>query len=428
MNDFARFQRLLKTVIGKTEPNHSGSRNPDMYSGLVKRRLLGTSRSDGYQRLAEIGRLGLAKIPNFKGSWQAQIMMVHGRENMGQSKSVGSRMAPNKPVQSISAATKLANVTKFHNFKRSYEVTKMGTTRASKKLVQVLNRSGFYPSYPFLHKSIIYLSKDSIKVAIRAANDPTKLHLLAYDNFNWMKHAFEVSATHGSVTHDQVLAILIEFSLPHGSLPETAKELSSIDNFALTAGTHHIIPAHQALGEILPNYIDQAQFSRNSTIQVAHILAESVKAWSHHSSEIPKLTDPHALPACKTGEYFLPTYDQEQSSTRHHLKNGTGGYLGIASQQLVLLRFLDVVFRALVLKAAMTVLDLKFPDNLGQKITEEGFMSIATQITTPLLMPSLDRLEADCVKTVPGNAPSGHAVLLMHKLMTLREMRHAIKY
>jgi hypothetical protein len=43
-------------------------------------------------------------------------------------------------------------------------------------------------------------------------------------------------------------------------------------------------------------------------------------------------------------------------------------------------------------------------------------------------MPSLDRLEADGVKTVPGNTPSGHAVLLMHDLMTLREMRHAIKH
>ncbi|KAJ7325836.1 hypothetical protein DFH08DRAFT_968479 [Mycena albidolilacea] len=41
-------------------------------------------------------------------------------------------------------------------------------------------------------------------------------------------------------------------------------------------------------------------------------------------------------------------------------------------------------------------------------------------------MPSLDRLEADGVKTVPQTP--GHAILLMHDLMTLREMRHAIKH
>ncbi|KAJ7319279.1 hypothetical protein DFH08DRAFT_1034962, partial [Mycena albidolilacea] len=45
-----------------------------------------------------------------------------------------------------------------------------------------------------------------------------------------------------------------------------------------------------------------------------------------------------------------------------------------------------------------------------------------------LLVPLLDRPEADGVKTVPGNTPSGHAVLLMLDLMTPRKMRHAIKH
>jgi hypothetical protein len=53
-------------------------------------------------------------------------------------------------------------------------------------------------------------------------------------------------------------------------------------------------------------------------------------------------------------------------------------------------------------------------------------MSLCSQIKPQLLMPSLDRLEADGVRTVPGT-PSGHAILLMHDLMTLREMCHAIK-
>jgi hypothetical protein len=44
------------------------------------------------------------------------------------------------------------------------------------------------------------------------------------------------------------------------------------------------------------------------------------------------------------------------------------------------------------------------------------------------VLPSLDALEADGIKTTMGNTVSGHAVLLMFNLMTLREMRHAIKH
>ncbi|KAJ6545288.1 hypothetical protein B0H19DRAFT_955252 [Mycena capillaripes] len=369
--------------------------------------------------------------------------------------------------------------------------------RASKKLVKVLNHYGFCSSYPFLNKSVIYLTKDSNRLSINVANDPTKLLLLPYDNFNWMKHAWETSATHGSVTHDQVSALLVVLHLPPGSPPETAKQLASIDNFSVTAGTRHRLPEHQSLSEILPSRLDQVQFSHNSAIHIAWIL--------------------------KTEEYFLPTYDQEQSSTRGNMlvmehyyrdvlampkktfeerfgfllgdrlttararaaqdqraldrsedridhlsgfamlsgimhicmnmisnigKNYWGGADkdGVSLQTLLQqlpnrsdinlrkidfyawLRFLDVVLRALVLKAAISVLDLKSAEDLGQKLTDEGFMSLCSQITARFLMPSLDRLEADGVKTVPGNTPSGHAVLLMHDLMTLREMRHAVKH
>jgi hypothetical protein len=377
--------------------------------------------------------------------------------------------------------------------------------RASKKLVTILNHYGFCSSYRFSNKSVIYVTKDSIQLAINIANDPTKLHLLPYDNFNWMKHAWETSATHGSVTHDQVSALLVVLRLPPGSPPEMAKQLASIDSFTITAGTRHRLPPHQSLSEILPNHADQGQFSRNSTIHVGWILVDAVQAWSKHRSFIPQFFDPDALPAEKAEECFLPTYDQEQSSTRGNMlvmghyfrdvlampkeifeerfgfllgdrlttararaaqdqrsldrsedridhlssfamlsgvmhicmnmisnigKNYWGGTDKDGVSLITLLqklpnrnninlrkidfyawlRFLDVVLRALVLKAAMSVLHVKLPEELGQRMTDEGFMSLCSQITSQFLMPSLDRLEADGVKTVPGNTPSGHAV------------------
>jgi hypothetical protein len=42
-------------------------------------------------------------------------------------------------------------------------------------------------------------------------------------------------------------------------------------------------------------------------------------------------------------------------------------------------------------------------------------------------MPSVDRLEADGVKILQGHTESGHAVLLAHDLMTMRDMRDSIK-
>ncbi|KAJ7017268.1 hypothetical protein C8F04DRAFT_979707 [Mycena alexandri] len=448
-----RLQRILKVVIGKTEPKHEASRNPDMGRAMVTSMIL---------------------------NLRSRLTTYHGVMN--------SLM--------------------------------LWDNRASKKLVKVLNRYGFCTSYPFLNKSVTYLTRDSIQLAINVANNPTKLLLLPYDNFNWMKHAWEPLATHGSVTHDQVSALLVVFRLPPGA---NAERLASVENFAQTAGTRHRLPAHQALQEIMPNQADQAHFSHNSTIHVAHILSEAVKGWVAHGRSIPDFFDPFALAAEKDEEYFLPTFDQEQSSTRGNMlvmahyflnvlkmpkkifeerfgfllgdrlttararaaqdqraldrsedaadhlsslamlsgimhicmnminnigKNNWGGADSdsVSLQTLIKLlpnrsdinlrkidfyawlRFLDVVLRALVLKAAMSVLNLTSLEQLGQQLTDEGFMSLCGQVTTRFLLPSTDCLEADGIKTIPGNTASGHAVLLMHDLMTLREMRHAVKH
>ncbi|KAJ7257349.1 hypothetical protein C8J57DRAFT_1074436 [Mycena rebaudengoi] len=366
--------------------------------------------------------------------------------------------------------------------------------RAPKRLVHILSGYGFSSSYSFLQKYVSQVSSDAIKIAIRAANDPSKITMLPYDNFNWTNHAWETSATHGTVTHDQVSALLVVLPCPPNT---TAAALTSITNFESTIRTRHRLPAHQSLSEILPDQADQSAFFQNSVLHIAHILAE--------------------------GEYFLPTYDQEQSSTRGNMlvighyytdilrmpkslfeqrnyfllgdrlttararaaqdqraldrsedridnfssfdtlsgimhvcmnqvnnigKNACGGEdRDSVSLQTLLsklpnrsdinlrkidfyawLRFLDVVLRALVLKAAMTILHLQSPAELGQRFTHEGFMSLCTQISSQLLMPSVDKLEAEGIKKLLGHTASGHAVLLMHDLMTIREMRHAVKH
>ncbi|KAJ7802254.1 hypothetical protein B0H14DRAFT_3092260 [Mycena olivaceomarginata] len=344
------------------------------------------------------------------------------------------------------------------------------------------------------------VSKDGVQIARNIANNPEKLLLLPYDNFNWTKTVWEAAATHGNISHDQVSALLVVLALPDGVPPTEAARIAGVDNFAQTARTRHRMSADQALEEILPTAEAQHTFSDNAIKHVGHILCDEVEGLGSHRKDISDFFDPHALPSKRTEEYFLPTYDQEQSSTRGnmlviehyfcdilgipkevfeerfffllgdrlttardraaqdqravdrseyrvdhlssfevtsgimHCKNTWGGANKDAVSLLTLLeklpnrtninlrkidfyawlRFLDTVLRALVLRAAMVVLgvsDLKHE-----------------KIVTEFLLPSLDSLEAEEIKTLPGSTQCGNAVLLMHDLMTLREIRHAIKY
>ncbi|KAJ7827097.1 hypothetical protein B0H13DRAFT_2374013 [Mycena leptocephala] len=381
--------------------------------------------------------------------------------------------------------------------------------RVPKRVVQTLNRYGFCTSYLYQSKAVVSVSKDGVRIARHVANDPEKLILFPYDNFNWMQTAWEASATHGSISHDQVSALLVVLALPKGSPPGEAARLAGVENFAQTAKTRHLIPPDQALEEILPTALDQRTFADNAMKHVADILY---------------FFDPYALNDTQTEEYFLPTYDQEQSSTRGNMlvighyfvdvlqipkvifedrnffllgdrlttardraaqdqravdrsehridhlssfeaisgimhfvlnkiqnlgKNTWGGANKDAVSLLTLLeklpnrtninlrkidfyawlRFLDTVLRALVLRAAMVILDVASPSELSrQKLSSNEFKALCLRIVAEFLLPSIDRLEADEVKNLPGSTQSGNAVLLMHDLMTIREMRHAIKH
>jgi hypothetical protein len=96
----------------------------------------------------------------------------------------------------------------------------------------------------------------------------------------------------------------------------------------------------------------------------------------------------------------------------------------------VWLHFLDVVLRALVIKAVISQFSFLSSSQLAQKLemTTDTFMDICAQVVDVFILSPMDRLAADGIKKLRGNTTSGHAVLMMHDLMTMREMRHAVKH
>jgi hypothetical protein len=396
--------------------------------------------------------------------------------------------------------------------------------RVPKRVIQMLNHLGFCASHTFQGRAVIQLGKDAVRVARSVARDPTKLKLLPYDNFNWMSRAWEVSATHGSVQHDQVSAMLVVLNQPHGPNAPTATHLADVERFGATAGTRHQMAAEDALEAILPNSSDQHTFREMAILHIAYILSEDVKCFSKFRSTLPKFHDPKAIPLHKTEQYYLPTFDQEQASTRgnmivlrhyflevlalpksvfetvmffilgdrlttardraaqdqravdrskfrvDHLSSFTviSGLMHVCMNKMqnigrnmwgtkdrddvslltlrdllpnrsninlhkhdfyAWLRFLDAILRSLAIIAAMAALNItKTTEFDAQAVSEDEFMSLCTRIVDTYVIPSPDRLEADGIKTVEGDTVSGHAVLMMFDLMTLREMRHAIKH
>ncbi|KAJ7626744.1 hypothetical protein B0H17DRAFT_1188009 [Mycena rosella] len=397
--------------------------------------------------------------------------------------------------------------------------------RVPKRLVQTLNRYGFCTSYLYQIKAVGIVSKDAVMLARSVANDPEKLLLLPYDNYNWRETAWETSEMHGNISHDKVSALLVVLDLPPNLLPGEAGRLASVNNFAQTARTRHHIPPDEALEGILPTDVDQRTFADNAVKHVGQILCDEIAALSSHRNDLPEFFDPHALPAAKTEEYFLPTYDQEQSFTRgdmlviehyypgpvlrmpkeffesqyafllgdrlttahdraaqdqravdhsehrvDHLSSfevlsgimyvvmnqiqsmgknawgsGTADLVGLSTLLSKLpnrkninlrkidfyawLRFMDAVLHALVLRAVMVVLNVSPPQGLEKlHLSASAFETLCNKIVAQFLLPSIDCLEAEEVKTLPGSTESGNAVLLMHDLMTLREMHHAIEH
>ncbi|KAJ2930942.1 hypothetical protein H1R20_g6161, partial [Candolleomyces eurysporus] len=206
------------------------------------------------------------------------------------------------------------------NYHASMNSLLMWDNRVPKRCVIALNRLGVTASYPFQCRAVLSLGKDSIAQARAGANDPSKIKVFPYDNFNWVKKAHEASALHGSVQHDQVSALLV-IAPPVGEGTEglTAQQIMSVDSLKATEGRRHELPPQKALADILPSLEDHQEFRRNAILHVAQMLAEELSPVSTFGSEIPVFTDPKAIPTHKTEEYYLPTFDQEQGSIRGNM-------------------------------------------------------------------------------------------------------------
>lgn len=394
-----------------------------------------------------------------------------------------------------------------------------------KRLIEAFNHVGFSASYKFQVRAVGALSKDVQRVARLVANDPENLIGLPYDNFNWRQWAREVSALHGSVQHDQVSAMIIIAHIPEALRMYSARHFADIKRFDALIGTRLNMPAEQSLREIIPNHEDLAMFRHNAILHVATLLCDDLPACKRLKPRVPPLTDTSAITPHRTHRYYLPTFDQEQSSTRgnmvvlehyflkvlampkdvfqrikvfvlgdrlttardraaqdqrsvdispfrfdhlscfemlgglmHYSLNmiqnfgrvywGTGDTtdplsLKVLRQELPnrteinvrkydfygWLRFLQVVLRALVVSAALAEMKCKLED-AHYKVNNWEYSDLeklATSVVDNYLLPAIDGLEEDGVKTVLGNTVSGHGTLLLHDLMTLHEMRNAVK-
>ncbi|KAF5335323.1 hypothetical protein D9611_011724 [Ephemerocybe angulata] len=208
-----------------------------------------------------------------------------------------------------------SRVTNYHGVMNSLL---LWDNRVPKRLVQTLNNLGMTVSYPAQCRAVASLSKSSVQLAREAANDPTKIKMFPYDNFNWMKKTYEASATHGSVQHDEVSALLVILPTPSGTA--TAKEIVDIAAFKALEGTrHNLQPPQKSLEDIMPSLEDHHTFRRNCILHIARALVDEIKSLSHLSSRLPEFEDVHAMKVTKTEEHYLPTFDQEQGSTRGNM-------------------------------------------------------------------------------------------------------------
>ncbi len=410
---------------------------------------------------------------------------------------------------------------------------------APKRLVQILNHLGFCSSYEYQGRAVVRLGEDALRLARLAANNDELMKLLAYDNFNWRSFAWEISATHGTLQHDQVSALLIILRAARDtrlaregvsgpSLPLLARNVMNIGRFDAGFGRRHELSPEASLQRILPTLDDQQQFRRAVIIHIQSILASDTGPFARFHATVPKFDDPHAIVPHKTERHWLPTFDQEQGSTRgnmqvlehylldvlrmrrdifeeqaivvlgdrlttardraaqdqraldrstdradhlssiklasgmmhqclnmviniarnhlgdksnndavslHTLRNHLPNREGLNLNKVdfyAWLRFLDVVLRALTITACLVVLDV--PDTGSslktavEHFTPSEFHALCIDIADQFFLASPNSLEAQSVKRISGDTVNGHAVSLAHSLVTLREMRNAIKY
>ncbi|KAI0764478.1 hypothetical protein BC629DRAFT_1293531 [Irpex lacteus] len=400
-------------------------------------------------------------------------------------------------------------------------------TGASKRLIQILNHLGFCMSYDVQGRAITALTKDTNRVSREAAQDEDSAKELAYDNYNWRKVAREVSALHGSIQHDQVSAMLVILKVPSFISARTVPEIMDIRRFDERFGARHKVPMAESLQSISPSFEDHRNFRMAIILHIQEILVHDLKPFSRFCHSLRGFEDPKAIIPHVTQRHFLPTFEQEQGSTRgnmvvlsHYLEDVLqipkshferqaivvlGDRLTTARDRaaqdqravdrstdrsdhlssLVLstgmmhqclnmimaiarvtfgdtssndnislltlrnklpnreglnlkkvdfyawLRFLEVVLRALIVAAVYAHLETKQLSDIVEAtrtFTLNDFPTLCTDLADNFVLPSVESLEQDGTKCLDGDTECAHAVIITHALMTLREMRHAIKH
>ncbi|KAF8986526.1 hypothetical protein BDQ17DRAFT_1393664 [Cyathus striatus] len=340
-----------------------------------------------------------------------------------------------------------------------------------KRLTQMLNQLSICSSYPFQIKAVASLSKSASQLAKKAANDPLKIKMLPYDNFNWMSHVWESSTLHKSKTHDEVSALLVILPTPLGG---HASKVTSVKSFK--KDSRHTIDVD-----------DLVVFRKHAVIHIQNILAELIAGLDGQKNLIPKFKDNNAINHIKTEEYYLPTFDQEQGSTRgnmvvlEHYFGKTfeetmftvlGDCLTVAwdraaQDQRALYLSPDVFDHLSSIRTvgglmhyemnfisaiagnywgssgntdaiSLSTLHKLFPNQTEINPRKINYYACYIQLDTNHLSKiatvivedfcnSPDCLEGMEVKTLLGGTVNGHTVLLFHDILTLQEMHDTVK-
>ncbi|KAF8998376.1 hypothetical protein BDQ17DRAFT_1391746 [Cyathus striatus] len=307
-----------------------------------------------------------------------------------------------------------------------------------KCLTQMLNQLSICSSYPFQIKAVASLSKSASQLAKKAANDPLKIKMLPYDNFNWMSHVWESSTLHKSKTHDEVSALLVILPTPLGG---HASKVTSVKSFK--KDSRHTIDVQTAFNDIIPSrnmvvlehYFGKVLGIHKKTFEetMFTVLDLSPDVFDHLSSIHTVCGLMHYemnFISAIAGNYWGSSgnTDAISLSTLHKLFPNQIEINPCKINYYAWLRFLNVILQALVLKAAIHVTNTSDLNGLASyiQLDTNHLSKIATVIVEDFCN-SPDCLEGMEVKTLLGGTVNGHTVLLFHDILTLREMHDAVK-
>lgn len=182
-------------------------------------------------------------------------------------------------------------------------------TGASKRLIQILNRLGFCMSYEIQGRAIAAVTDGTNRISREAAQNEDNAKELAYDNFNWQKRAWETSALHSSIQHDQVSAELIILNIDPAVTTRTAAQIMDIRRFDERLGSRHELLPVQSLERISPTAEDHLNFRTATILHIQEILVHDLGPFSRFRHSLQTFNDPKIISPHITERHYLPTFD-----------------------------------------------------------------------------------------------------------------------